>query len=69
MTKLSVGIPIHNEQEALPELLRRLQSVLDTIPGGPHEILFIDDGSTDGSRHLPRIPSPGGGAAASIPVR
>ena len=52
MTKLSVGIPIHNEQEALPELLRRLQSVLDTIPGGPHEILFIDDGSTDQSRHL-----------------
>jgi len=52
MTKLSVGIPIHNEQDVLPELLRRLQTVLDAIPGGPHEILFIDDGSTDASRNL-----------------
>jgi glycosyltransferase involved in cell wall biosynthesis len=52
MTKLSVGIPIHNEQEILPELLRRLPAVLDAVPGGPHEILFIDDGSTDGSRSL-----------------
>lgn len=50
MSKLSVGIPIHNEQDAIPELLRRLQTVLDTIPGGPHEILFVDDGSTDASR-------------------
>jgi len=52
MTKLTVGIPIHNEQESLPELVRRLQVVLDAIPGGPHEILFIDDGSTDASREL-----------------
>lgn len=52
MTTLSIGIPIHNEQEALPELLRRLEAVLDAIPGGPHEILFVDDGSTDNSRSL-----------------
>jgi glycosyltransferase involved in cell wall biosynthesis len=52
MTRLSIGVPIHNEQEVLPELLTRLRAVLDTIPGGPHEILFVDDGSTDGSRDL-----------------
>ena len=52
MSRLSVGIPIHNEQDALPELLRRLQTVLDTVPGGPHEMLFVDDGSTDASRML-----------------
>jgi polyisoprenyl-phosphate glycosyltransferase len=45
--RLSVAIPIHNEQSVLPELLRRLQAVLDGLVGGPHEIVFVDDGSTD----------------------
>jgi polyisoprenyl-phosphate glycosyltransferase len=50
--KLSVGIPIYNEQEVIPELLTRLLPVLDRIDGGPHEVVFVDDGSTDGSRDL-----------------
>src|SRR5208282_3729599 len=45
--RLSVAIPIHNEESVLPELLRRLRGVLDGIAGGPHEIVFVDDGSTD----------------------
>ena len=45
--KVSVAIALHNEQEVLPELLRRLTNVLDQLPGGPHEVVFIDDGSTD----------------------
>jgi glycosyltransferase involved in cell wall biosynthesis len=45
--RLSVAVPIHNEESVLPELLRRLQGVLDTLAGGPHEIVFVDDGSTD----------------------
>jgi polyisoprenyl-phosphate glycosyltransferase len=45
--RLSVAIPIHNEESVLPELLRRLRDVLDSTAGGPHEILFVDDGSTD----------------------
>jgi len=44
---LSVAIPIHNEESVLPELLQRLRAVLDRVPGGPHEIVFVDDGSTD----------------------
>jgi glycosyltransferase involved in cell wall biosynthesis len=44
---LSVAIPIHNEESVLAELLRRLSRVLDGLPGGPHEIVFVDDGSTD----------------------
>ncbi len=45
--RLSVAIPLHNEESVLPELLRRILSVLDNLPGGPHELLFVDDGSTD----------------------
>lgn len=52
--RVSVAIPIFNEEEVLPELLRRLLAVLDALPGGPHEILFVDDGSTDGTVELLR---------------
>ena len=47
--RLSIAIPIHNEESVLPELLDRTLAVLDEIPGGPHELLFVDDGSTDRS--------------------
>src|SRR5258708_33107538 len=45
--RVSVAVPIHNEMSVLPELLSRTMSVLDKIPGGPHELLIVDDGSTD----------------------
>jgi polyisoprenyl-phosphate glycosyltransferase len=47
MTRLSVAIPLHNEEAGVPELLRRLGAVLDSIPGGPHEVVLVDDGSRD----------------------
>ncbi len=47
--RLSVAIPVHNEESVLPELLRRTRAVLDQVPGGPHEIVFVDDGSSDGT--------------------
>jgi len=50
--RLSVGIPIFNEQENIPELLARLRAVLDRLPGGPHEMVFVDDGSTDSTRMM-----------------
>ena len=50
--RLSVAIPIYNEESVLPELLTRLMGVLDKVQGGPHELLFVDDGSTDGTLAL-----------------
>jgi polyisoprenyl-phosphate glycosyltransferase len=45
--RLSIGIPVYNEEAGLSELLRRVRAVLDGLPGGPHEIVLVDDGSTD----------------------
>lgn len=45
--RLSVVVPLHNEETNLPELLRRLAAVLNNLDGGPHQIVLVDDGSTD----------------------
>ena len=44
---VSVAIPVYNEEAIVPELLRRTRTVLDGIPGGPHQIVLVDDGSSD----------------------
>ncbi len=46
--KTSVVVPVYNEEGNLPELVRRLTAVLDAA-GDPYEIVFVDDGSRDGS--------------------
>jgi len=46
--KISVVIPAYNEKDSLEELLAKLEKVLEGI-GGDYEIIFVDDGSTDGS--------------------
>jgi polyisoprenyl-phosphate glycosyltransferase len=45
--RISLAIPIYNEQDVVPELLRRTTAVLDEMPGGPHQIVLVDDGSAD----------------------
>jgi len=45
---ISIIIPVYNEQDAIPELCRALQDVLDDLVRSA-EILFIDDGSKDSS--------------------
>jgi glycosyltransferase involved in cell wall biosynthesis len=45
--RLSVAIPVFNEEPLLPELIARVSRALDGIPGGPHEMVFVDDGSVD----------------------
>lgn len=47
--RLSLAIPVHNEESVLPELLRRTRAVLEQVPGGPHEFVFVNDGSRDNS--------------------
>jgi len=47
MKTISVVIPIYNELESLPELIRQLEAPLAVYE--KREIIFIDDGSTDGS--------------------
>jgi glycosyltransferase involved in cell wall biosynthesis len=48
---LSVVVPVHDEEAVLPELHRRLAAVLDGL-GLPAEIVYVNDGSRDGSLAL-----------------
>jgi glycosyltransferase involved in cell wall biosynthesis len=45
---LSVVLPVHNEEGNLPRLWEELKEALATI-GRPAEVVFVNDGSTDGS--------------------
>jgi glycosyltransferase involved in cell wall biosynthesis len=45
---LSVVIPAYNEEENVPILYEKLKKVLDGL-GQDYEIIFVDDGSTDGT--------------------
>ena len=44
---VSIGVALYNEEAVLPELLERLGRVIDTLPGTGHQLVFVDDGSTD----------------------
>jgi dolichol-phosphate mannosyltransferase len=46
---VSVVIPCHDEIEALPELFRELEGLPKLLRPSYPEIVFIDDGSTDGT--------------------
>ena len=50
--RISVAIPLYNEEAVLDELIQRVTAVLSEIPGGPHEIVLVDDGSSDGTLNL-----------------
>jgi len=49
--RLSVVVPLYNERESLDELHRRIVEAC-TGMGASFEIVFVDDGSTDGSREV-----------------
>lgn len=45
---LSIVIPLLDEEENIPHLVEALENALDTY-GRTYEIIFVDDGSTDGT--------------------
>jgi glycosyltransferase involved in cell wall biosynthesis len=49
--EISVVVPVFNEEENLPVLIPTLVEVLNRI-GLPYEMIFVDDGSSDGSRRV-----------------
>ncbi len=49
--KISIVIPVYNEEQVLPHLKKRLTSVLGQSFFG-YEIIFVNDGSTDKSSSL-----------------
>ncbi len=48
-TLLSVIVPVYNEIAVIDVFYERLKSTIDSIEGMTHEIIFVDDGSKDGS--------------------
>ncbi len=51
--RLSVVIPVYNEEQVLPALFARLYPALDAL-GCTYEVVFVNDGSRDGSTALLR---------------
>ena len=49
-TLVSVVIPCYNEQDNVPLLFERIRTVFLTMPEYACECLFVNDGSTDGTR-------------------
>ena len=49
MKKISIIVPCLNEEEALPVYYEKMSAVMDGMPEVEFELLFVDDGSTDGT--------------------
>jgi undecaprenyl-phosphate 4-deoxy-4-formamido-L-arabinose transferase len=49
--QVAIVIPVYNEEENLPELMRRLMPVMQGM-GKSFEIILIDDGSSDNSLQI-----------------
>ncbi len=49
--KISIVVPVYNEEENVPILYDRLKEVLEKIPYD-YEIIFVDDGSIDRTREI-----------------
>jgi glycosyltransferase involved in cell wall biosynthesis len=50
--KISLSVPVYNEREALLPLFENVQRVMRAHYGNDWEIIFVNDGSLDGSEKL-----------------
>ncbi|MEN9470251.1 MAG: Dodecaprenyl-phosphate galacturonate synthase [Verrucomicrobiota bacterium] len=50
--KISLTVPVYNEREALTPLFEKVQRVMRAQYGNDWEIIFVNDGSHDGSEKL-----------------
>lgn len=51
--KISIIIPVFNEEKSIEEVLRRIEEVpLDSLGVSDKEVVIVDDGSTDGTREI-----------------
>jgi glycosyltransferase involved in cell wall biosynthesis len=65
--KISLVIPVYNEVESVPQLH---QSIRDALAGREAEVVYVDDGSTDGSvEALERLVREEGGASRLVVLR
>ena len=51
---VSIVIPVYNEEESLPQLYGEICAAMESYPGRAYEVIFVDDGSTDGSAKICR---------------
>lgn len=53
MTKLSIIVPVYNEEKTIQKVIEKLLKIdLSTLGEVDKEIIVIDDGSTDGTREI-----------------
>ncbi len=50
--RISIVVPVLNEAESLPRFLSDLDRILNEISPAVDEVVFVDDGSTDGTLDL-----------------
>jgi dolichol-phosphate mannosyltransferase len=49
--RYSIVVPVYNEEESIPDLVKQLREITDLLDG-PAEIVLVDDGSRDASYAL-----------------
>ncbi len=52
MKKISIIVPVYNEEGNIEQLVKELEDVFQAMPGLSWDIIFVDDGSTDNSLPL-----------------